>query len=445
MTRIRLSACALAIALASMAPLHGVQREQNPYDAGKYAFEQKEFAEAARLMTQAASQDRRERAPGFFGSMVRREGYFPYYYLGAAQFALEHCALAIDAWETSWAAGESIKNNAFKTRMTDGFAHCENKQYLRNVPRDEVYAKVKNLIDQQNQVRVRINPLKSSPAWTSEMQSQQDRADADFGPRLYEVYEGRFRPDFEELRSAAQRSLDGMLAVEVAFHTAAARPANREPDSPAPDAGATVATVLPAEILAEGENALKKLNERLTGFSGRAATLAGAENARAEIRKYQGGLKRLRTRFDAARGVPDLKALEGVVSELRGLSRTFDRVDRELTTLAGGPQPHHVGDQLVAATSEFLGGRHHGVVDALSDDMVPVIGEKARPHFYAIRAAAHLALYDRGGRTDAERMKKVQADVEQCLQLDPKFAPDPAVFSERFRRLFEDAPRPLAP
>jgi hypothetical protein len=89
---------------------------------------------------------------------------------------------------------------------------------------------------------------------------------------------------------------------------------------------------------------------------------------------------------------------------------------------------------LVAAVEAFIAGR----VDASANlDLAPFNDPKARFHALLLRAAARHALSLAGGERAEALLAGAQADIRAARALAAGQAPDPALFSPRFRRLYD--------
>jgi hypothetical protein len=89
---------------------------------------------------------------------------------------------------------------------------------------------------------------------------------------------------------------------------------------------------------------------------------------------------------------------------------------------------------LVAALEAFIAGR----LDTPAElDPAPFGDTRARFHALLLRSAARHALAQAGGERADALLAGATADIRAARVLAPGQSPDPAVFSPRFRRLFE--------
>lgn len=89
---------------------------------------------------------------------------------------------------------------------------------------------------------------------------------------------------------------------------------------------------------------------------------------------------------------------------------------------------------LVSALEAFIAGR----TDAAANlDLAPFTDPRARYHALLLRSAARHALSQAGGERSEALLAGAQADIRAARALLPAQAPDAALFSPRYRRLFD--------
>lgn len=89
---------------------------------------------------------------------------------------------------------------------------------------------------------------------------------------------------------------------------------------------------------------------------------------------------------------------------------------------------------LVAALESFIAGRLDGPANL---DLAPFGDAKARFHGLLLRSAARHALSQAGGERAEALLAAAQADIRAARALAPGQAPDAALYSPRYRRLFD--------
>jgi len=89
---------------------------------------------------------------------------------------------------------------------------------------------------------------------------------------------------------------------------------------------------------------------------------------------------------------------------------------------------------LVAAIDTFLAGRFD---QSANMDLAPFSDRRARYHGLLLRSAARHQLAQAGGDRGTALLAAAQADIREAKALAPGQAPDAALFSPRYRKLFE--------
>jgi hypothetical protein len=89
---------------------------------------------------------------------------------------------------------------------------------------------------------------------------------------------------------------------------------------------------------------------------------------------------------------------------------------------------------LVAALDAWIAGR---IEPSANLDLAPFTDNRARFHALLVRSAARHALSQAGGERGEALLAAAQADIRAARALAPTQAPDPALFSPRYRRLFD--------
>ncbi len=89
---------------------------------------------------------------------------------------------------------------------------------------------------------------------------------------------------------------------------------------------------------------------------------------------------------------------------------------------------------LVAAVDTFLAGRFE---QSANLDLAPFSDRRARYHGLLLRSAARHQLAQAGGDRGTALLAAAQADIREAKSLAPGQAPDAALFSPRYRKLFE--------
>ncbi len=89
---------------------------------------------------------------------------------------------------------------------------------------------------------------------------------------------------------------------------------------------------------------------------------------------------------------------------------------------------------LVAALDAWIAGR---VEPSANLDLAPFSDNRARFHALLVRSAARHALSQAGGERADALLAAAQADIRAARALQPSQAPDAAVYSPRYRRLYE--------
>ncbi|MCE3002999.1 MAG: hypothetical protein LW860_09920, partial [Xanthomonadaceae bacterium] len=104
------------------------------------------------------------------------------------------------------------------------------------------------------------------------------------------------------------------------------------------------------------------------------------------------------------------------------------------TPAATAPAATRAPPALVAALDAWIAGR----LDAPANlDLAPFSDPKARFHALLLRSAARHALSQAGGERAEALLAGAQADIRAARALAPGQAPDAALFSPRYRRLFD--------
>jgi hypothetical protein len=89
---------------------------------------------------------------------------------------------------------------------------------------------------------------------------------------------------------------------------------------------------------------------------------------------------------------------------------------------------------LVAALDAWIAGR---IEPSANLDLAAFTDNRARFHALLVRSAARHALSQAGGERSEALLAAAQADIRAARALAPTQAPDPALFSPRYRRLFD--------
>jgi hypothetical protein len=89
---------------------------------------------------------------------------------------------------------------------------------------------------------------------------------------------------------------------------------------------------------------------------------------------------------------------------------------------------------LVAALDAWIAGR---VEPSANLDLAAFTDNRARFHALLVRSAARHALSQAGGERGEALLAAAQADIRAARALAPTQAPDPALYSPRYRRLYD--------
>lgn len=104
------------------------------------------------------------------------------------------------------------------------------------------------------------------------------------------------------------------------------------------------------------------------------------------------------------------------------------------TPTAPAPAATRAPPALVAALDAWIAGRPEAPANL---DLAPFSDPKARFHALLLRSAARHALSQAGGERAEAMLAGAQADIRAARALAPGQAPDAALFSPRYRRLFD--------
>jgi tetratricopeptide (TPR) repeat protein len=413
------------------------------YEEGRRAYAQKRFEDAVNLMNAAIKLDDKERMEGRFGG---GDDYFPYFYLGQALRELDRCARALDAWEESHRQQVASRRAGQSSAIQDGYRYCEAKGFLLGRELRDAY----DLLDKTLSVaEVALNPLLLRiEGLTPDLQERLRRAQielAQLRPRLRIVFDSRVKKEFDDAQRRADESQRALNSIES--------DAKRKPAPPPPSgekAGGSEnegkanppLPPIPKELVDKVDRALKNADRGLAeaktalGKLGPEAAAAHAD----DLNAVETGLVDWRRDLKAASDPPDLEKYQ-IAAEMPPAVR--GALNRLRSLLPGAPAPLSEAFQTGAAL--FFTGRYEQAVAALTDDLAAQVPDAVRPDFYAFRAAANFALYERSGRAieRESESRKIMAidDVRRCKTLKSDFRPDQSTFSPRFIEFFESIPK----
>ena len=145
-----------------------------------------------------------------------------------------------------------------------------------------------------------------------------------------------------------------------------------------------------------------------------------AAAAAADLKTVETGLAEWRRELNAASEPPDLERYRKAAEMPPAVRSALNRLRAMLTS---GTAP--LSAEFQTGAELFFNGRYEQAVIALTDDVAAQVPDAVRPDFYALRAAANFALYERSGRAierEAES-RKIMAieDVRRCKTLKPDF------------------------
>ena len=144
-------------------------------------------------------------------------------------------------------------------------------------------------------------------------------------------------------------------------------------------------------------------------------------------------LEALRRRFERARRAEDVAGIQQVARLTTEGRSGLDEMIKSFGPLTLRDRGVHAS--LEAGARAFFDGEYQAVLTALDPANTPT-QVPLQLHVHLFRAAALYALYVRSDERDQSLRTRALAEIEQCKQLNPAFAPDAKAFGPRFISFF---------
>jgi hypothetical protein len=419
------------------------RQARDRYEDGVRAYEGRRFEEAVNLMNAAIKLDDKERIRG----RVLGYDYFPYFYLGQALRELGRCGPALDAWEASHRQELVIKRERHHDAIQEGYRFCVAKGFLLAVERNGAHERVDKILSEAEQTMSRLRTREGG--WSPELKER--LAKAQFGlndARLLwrSAANSRLKQQFDDAQRRAEESQRALVVIE-SDSLKPVEPVRRDAPGgaglPGNEKGNTSKPLpIPKELVEKADDAVNRAQRRFAAATAGVGKLApeAASAAAGDLTVVATGLEDWRRELKAASDPPDLERYTKAAEMPPAVRSALNRLG---TMLVGGPPP--LSEEFQTGAELFFTGRYEQAVSALADDGAAQVPEAVRPDFYALRAAANFALYERSGRAVGRESesRKIMAieDVKQCKRLKPDFRPRQDTFSPRFIEFFDSIPR----
>jgi hypothetical protein len=439
MKRIPIVGLTLLVALIGGLTSTVVVAQRDEYNEGREAREKGDWTSVVKLMTEAIRKEGSEQR----GLTVR--DYLPYFFLGEAFYKQGLCKDALNAWDASSSQGKVTGHNEYRKVLQGGSSECQKRGYLLKPELGPTGQQTETVIAQASSANADLKAYLAKHRDLSNpfLQRRQITAEDEVALARKKWREGqstRLKKDFDDAQQKAADARDEFVLIQRGFEALDNARSNNDLSGRLGSPGAVTIGAPPVELpvdalnnartnLSRVESDITKAQRGLATLTPEAAAALGKEidNTRRSFRAARAAL------LDAQNppNIEKFRAAELLISALRGKTRRL---------AVGAPGALDFPDGLMTGADAFFSGNYELAVSTLTDEIASSTGQTLKPALYAIRAAALLALYDRGGRTDGPRMAGATDDVKLCKALDSNFRPDPTAFSPRFVKFFDNVP-----
>lgn len=417
------------------------ERERTPDARNKNPTDWPRIEKDLRVALKADGVDSGRRVGG--GVFNRGDEYLPHFFLGEARYQQGNCTDALNEWDESERA-QRIQTTRYLKILQQGSSDCQKKGYLLARDWDTAHRQSELVIGQADLANGDLNKYLGAHLDLSnpDLRRRQIQAQADLLAARGKWQEGRssrLGRDFEDAQQKAKAVREEFVAIRKGFEGLAAARA-KEPVAPpvVPEIKRDPSTEIPADASSKAEAELSNAESRIKGIA-QAPPKVAPEAAPAQLRaidRAQKSVQAARTALQDSLNPPNLekfKIAEELIGRLRG---QLNRL------VAPGPMAALAppSEQFQTGANYFFKGQYEQAVATLTDDVAIETAEALKPDFYAIRAAANFALYERSGQADTLRRDNAVADVKRCKELKPDFRPREDTFSPRFIKFFDGTP-----
>jgi hypothetical protein len=422
--------------VADKAFKRGIDGTPNPGNKAATSWKQVEADMLEAITADPLESDRKVGTKAF---VIGGTTYLPHFFRGEALIHLERWAEALDEFDKSEGQGQ-VQKTDFKRKLPEYRAQCRRQGYLI---REDIEGANSGFDAVKAQARAALNTFDAlnaeHPQETPRELLSRIRVDRSATESAEEAHnaakKSRKDSDFKEALRRLNDAKDDVLRVNAEFRTRLEKQPLPSPTVAPPSVDLAAAAELAARRT-EAEAGFKKTQARLEGLE-RAAKqrLAALPNgpsidaALVEARRvFKAGLQKLNSAGS------DLGLVNQALSELNKINLRLNTVAELLgSTIPPSTLPQSLKD----GAAYFFNGEYQLALDALTEEVAGATGATVRPHIYVIRAAAFLALYDRGGRKDSSLQERAKAEVLSCKQLQADFEPNASAFSPRFVEFFK--------
>jgi hypothetical protein len=423
-------------ALLTVASVHSVQaafEQRNPYDQAMEARRKSQWNEVVKLLTEAISLEAREQERSL------RDDRLPHFYLGEAYYQLGNCARALTAWEESERQGVVRNERSSWKVLESGVKSCEEKGYLRAAEWTKAHAASESVIQEASRAETTLMQYKGEhrDVWNNELEKRQLGARTALDESRAKLNTGRASrrsQDFKEAADLANSARSNFAQLHDDLQRLvknAADAAARASAPPASPAKSEIAPDLAASATGAYDAAERRVDRLNRGVRELPPSATLPSGFKTELTTLGGRLKVGRDELNAALAATDPVRFKGAADVPGTLSGRLAKLEAQLGALSIVPIA------LKDAADLFFSGQYEQAVAALTDQLAEETGAIAKPHFYAIRAAARMNLFEQGGRADESLRARAVEDVKLCKTLDKAFVPSGAAFSPRFRAFFD--------
>lgn len=225
------SGCVL-LALGLLLLSAPVYAQDQAFKDGMKAYDDKKWAEAAKLMRQAIQAspedaNRKVEYGGVLGVARKNTTYLPNFYLGHALYMMQpqDCAGAINAWAASERQGAVLARREFSTIILGGYAECEKKGVLPPKVFDPIFSRTQQQYNEANNLARTVLTIgeQNLEQWRpAEIREGYERAAADLKLAYTRVNTGartRAEKDLNEASAAIERARVQLLRIESALNS----------------------------------------------------------------------------------------------------------------------------------------------------------------------------------------------------------------------------------
>ena len=206
--------------------------QDDAFRRGLEAREKQQWQAVSSLMREAIKlrpQESREKVRSGLGAVLGAGGteYLPYFFLGEAQFRINLCAEAVNAWAVSEQQRAIEARPDFVKILRSGYVECEKRGVLPPVKLDPALTRTLQQYNDVNGLAQKISTLAEAnlDVWRGDaaMRRDFDRAGTELKTaytRYQSAQASRTQVDLQEASNAAERARNILVPLDVSLRTA---------------------------------------------------------------------------------------------------------------------------------------------------------------------------------------------------------------------------------